>query len=194
MFNLKIVFWFVILLLVPVSMSFFLIHERNETNKELHLINLSFKNAPVLAVNENTFKNDLGDNEKFQLVDKVNTYKKNADDAFEEIKEKSDGSTNEELSLFKESYSSYDMFMNNVYKQMQVGNFIDIVQLNNISKIYNMDMKKVDSLIPMDYSTIGWFVLIYYICVLLLILLYYHPEGFLDIFLDIILLGFIFKN
>lgn len=194
MLNIKLIFWFIILLVVPVSFTSYLLYERNNDIEKLHLVNLSFKGAPVLSTNENTFKGQMDDMEQFKLVDKVTSMKKNADDVDKNIKEKTEGSTNAEVNEFKHAVSDYDNYINNIYKQMQIGNFINTVELEKVEKIYDMSIIKADSLIPMEVTTIMWCVLCYYLVVLLLTVLYYHPEGFIDVFFEIFLLGFLFKS
>lgn len=194
MLNLKLMFWLIVLLVIPVSFTSYLFHERNNDIAKLHVVNLSFKGAPVLSTNENTFKGQMDDMEQFKLVDKVTSMKKNADDVDKSIKEKTEGNTNLEVNEFKHAISGYDDYINNIYKQMQIGNFINTVELEKIEKIYDMDISKADSLIPMEASTIMWYVFFYYVIVLLLTAISYHPSGFFELFVDILFLGFIFKN
>lgn len=194
MLNAKMLFCFIVLLVVPVSFTSYLVHDRNKDIEKLHVVNLSFKGAPVLSTNENTFKGQMDGIEQFNLVDKVTSMKKNADEVEKSIKEKTEGSTNAEVNEFKHAFSAYDDYMNNIYKQMQIGNFINTGELEKIEKIYDMNVVQAESLIPMDATTIMWHMLCYYLIVLLLTVLYYHPEGFVDIFLEIFLLGFIFKS
>lgn len=194
MLNAKMLFWFIVLFVVPVSFTSYLVHDRNKDIEKLHVVNLSFKGAPVLSTNENTFKGQMDGIEQFNLVDKVTSMKKNADEVEKSIKEKTEGSTNAEVNEFKHAFSAYDDYMNNIYKQMQIGNFINTGELEKMEKIYDMNVVQAESLIPMDATTIMWHMLCYYLIVLLLTVLYYHPEGFVDIFLEIFLLGFIFKS
>lgn len=194
MLNAKMLFWFIVLLVIPLSFTSYLVHDRNKDIEKLHVVNLSFKGAPVLSTNENTFKGQMDDIEQFNLVDKVTSMKKNADEVEKSIKEKTEGSTNAEVNEFKHAFSAYDDYMNNIYKQMQIGNFINTGELEKIEKIYDMNVIQAESLIPMDATTIMWYMLCYYLIVLLLTVLYYHPEGFMDVFLEILLLGFIFKS
>jgi len=194
MLNAKVLFWFIVLLIVPVSFTSYLVHDRSKDIEKLHVVNLSFKGAPVLSVNENTFKGQMDDMEQFKLIDKVTSMKKNADDVEKSIKEKTEGSTNAEVNEFKHAFSAYDNYMNNIYKQMQIGNFINKGEIEKIEKIYDMSIVKADSLIPMEMTTIMWYVLCYYLVVLLLTVLFYHPEGFIDVFFEIFLLGFLFKS
>lgn len=194
MLNAKMLFWFIVLLVVPLSFTSYLIHDRSKDIEKLHIVNLSFKGAPVLSTNENTFKGQMDGIEQFNLVDKVTSMKKNADEIEKSIKEKTEGSTNAEVNEFKHAFSAYDDYMNNIYKQMQIGNFINTGELEKIEKIYDMNVVQAESLIPMDATTIMWYMLCYYLIVLLFTVLYYHPEGFIDVFLEIFLLGFIFKS